>query len=175
MGPRVVGFSSFLAPAVLDEAKRRARALIRARTGRPVQPNAQRVKELQAQIENLSEAVAQDALRASPSIAAKLRETEEELARLQAQAESAPPTADIERLIPRLGEEVERAVRELAKTLAAGNVDLARQELRGLVGRIRVVAKPTQMLLYSETGFVEAALKRAVGNMASINGSGGRI
>jgi hypothetical protein len=43
------------------------------------------------------------------------------------------------------------------------------------VGSIRVVAKPTEMLLYSETGFVEAALKRAVGGMASINGSGGVI
>jgi hypothetical protein len=113
-------------------------------------------------------------LRASPSIAAKLREAEEELERLEAQA-STPPAADIERLIPRLAEEIERAVRELPKTLAAGNLDLARQKLKGLVGSIRVVAKPTEMLLYSETGFFEAALKRAAGGMASINGSGGAI
>jgi site-specific DNA recombinase len=164
----------FLDPAVLDEAKRRARALIRARTAKPVQSYAPRMKELQAQIENLADAVARGALRASPSIAAKLRETEDELARLAAQA-STPPAADIERLIPRLGEEIERAVRQLPKTLAAGNLDLARQELKALVGSIQVVAEPTEMLLYSETGFVEAALKRAAGGMASINGSGGLI
>jgi lauroyl/myristoyl acyltransferase len=85
-------------------------------------------------------------VRASPSIAAKLRESEDELARLHAQANE-PPTADIERLVPRLAEEIERAVRELPKTVAAGNVGLARQELNELVGSIRVVAKPTEMLL----------------------------
>ena len=156
----------FLDPAVIDEAKRRARALIRARTTKPAQSHAPRIKELQAQIENLADAIAQGVLRASPSIAAKLREAEDELGRLQAQS-SAPPTADIERLVPRLAEEIERAVRELPKTLAAGNMDLARQELKGLVGSIRVVAKPTEMLLFSATGFVEAALKRAAGGMAS--------
>jgi hypothetical protein len=38
-----------------------------------------------------------------------------------------------------------------------------------------VVAKPTEMQLYSETGFAEVALKRAAGNMASIVGSGGAL
>jgi len=47
-------------------------------------------------------------------------------------------------------------VRELPKTLAAGNGGLARQELKGLLGTIRVVAKPIEMLLFAETGFVEA-------------------
>ncbi|HUN74387.1 MAG TPA: recombinase family protein [Steroidobacteraceae bacterium] len=164
----------FLDPAVLEEAKRRARALIRARTAQPAQPDAQRRRELQARIENLADAVAQGALRASPSIAAKLREAEEELASLEAQA-SAQRHADIELLIPQLAEELERAVRELPKTLAAGNVDLARQELKGYLGSIRVVAEPTRMRLYSERNAVEVALKRAVGGMASINGSGGRI
>ena len=53
-------------------------------------------------------------------------------------------------------------------------MDLACQELKGLLGTIRVAAKPTEMLLYRETGFVEAALKRAAGGMASIVGSAGR-
>ena len=84
-------------------------------------------------------------------------------------------TADIEQLIPRLTEELERAVEAPPKTLAAGNIDLARQELRGFLGSIRVVAEPTRMMLYSERGFVEAALMRAAGGMARIDGSGGRI
>jgi hypothetical protein len=155
----------FLDPAVIEEAKKRARALIRARTARPVQSHAPRMKELRTQVENLADAIAQGALRASPSIAARLREAEEELSRLETQSSTAP-AADIERLIPRLAEEIERAVRELPKTLTAGNVDLARQELKGLAGSIRVVAEPTEMLLYAETGFVQAALKRAAGGMA---------
>jgi hypothetical protein len=66
-------------------------------------------------------------------------------------------------------------VQELPKTLAAGNIDLARRELKGYLGSIRVVAEPTRMLLYSERGFVEAALMRAAGGMASIVGSGGGL
>jgi hypothetical protein len=82
------------------------------------------------------------------------------------------PIADIEQLIPMFTEEIERAVETLPKTLAAGNVELARQELKGFLGTIRVVAAPMRMLLYSERGFVEAALMRAAGGMASIVGSG---
>ena len=78
-------------------------------------------------------------------------------------AQAKAPVADIERLIPRLVEEIERAVRELPKTVAAGNVNLARHELKGYLGSIRVVAEPTRMLLYSERGFVEAAVMRAGG------------
>ena len=165
----------YLDPAVLAEAARRARVLIRARTAKPPKSHATRIKELQAHVANLTDAIARGALRASPAIAAKLRETEEELARLGTQ-ECSPQAADIERLFPRLTEEIEQAVMQLPKTLAAGNVDLARQELKGLVGSIRVVAKPSEMLLFSETGFVEAALKRAAGGMDPSNaGSGGRI
>lgn len=161
----------FLDPDVIDEAKRRARALIRARTTAPAQSCGPRMKELQAQIENLADAIAQGALRASPVIAERLRSAEEELARIDAQASR--PTADVERLIPRFAEEIQRAVEALPKTLAAGNVDLARQELKGYLGSIRVVAEPTRMLLYSERSFVEAAIMRASGTMEGIVGSGG--
>jgi hypothetical protein len=109
----------------------------------------------------------------APAIAEKLRAAEEELARLEAQVRA--PVADVELLVPRLAEEIERSVRELPKTLAAGNVDLARQELKGYLGSIRVVAEPTRMLLYSERGFVEAAVMRTGGTMEGINGSGGAI
>lgn len=165
---------TFLDPAVIEEAKRRARALIRTRTAKPMQSQAQRRHALQAQIENLADAIAQGALRASPSIAAKLRDAEEELARLAAQAKV--PAGDVERLIPRLVEEIVLAVQELPKALAAGNIDLARQELKAHLGAIRVVAEPTRMRLYSERNAAEAVIARAVGGtMESIVGSGGRI
>jgi hypothetical protein len=154
---------------VIEEAKRRARTLIKARTVKP--PDAKRRQELLAQIENLASAIATGALRASPAIAAKLREAEDELARVE--AESTAPAANVERLIPRLAEEIESAIRALPKTLAAGNVNLARQELKGYLGLIRVVAEPTRMLLYSERNAAEAVIARAVGAMGSIVGSGG--
>ncbi|HTL22381.1 MAG TPA: hypothetical protein VL220_16825, partial [Steroidobacteraceae bacterium] len=116
----------------------------------------------------------QGQLRSSPSLAEKLRAAEEELARLE--AEATRPSADIVRLIPRLAAEIRAAVEALPKTLASGNVDLARQELRGYLGSIRVVAEPTRMLLYSERNVAEAVIARAAGNnVASNSGSGGRI
>jgi site-specific DNA recombinase len=165
---------TFLDPAVIEEVKRRARALIRARTAKPVQSHAQRRQELQAQVENLADAIAAGALRSSPALAEKLRAAEEELAHLDSQA--VRPVADIERLIPKLAEEIVLAMEALPQTLAEGNVDLARQELKGHLGSIRVVAEPTRMLLYSERGLVEAAIMRAAGgSMKGIDGSGGRI
>jgi hypothetical protein len=158
----------------LEEARRRAaRSLIRARTAKPIDVQAPGIRALKDEIGHLADAIAQGARRASPAIAEKLRSAEEELARLEAQANR--PTVDIERLIPRLTEEIGRAVEALPKTLAAGNVELARQELKGFLGSIGVVAEPTRMLLYSERGFVEAALMRAAGGMASIVGGGGAL
>jgi hypothetical protein len=81
-------------------------------------------------------------------------------------------------LILRLVEEIRRGVDALPKTLADGDVNLARQELKGFLGSIRVVAEPAQMLLYSERKLAEAVIARVAaggGNMASINGSGGLI
>lgn len=73
---------------------------------------------------------------------------------------------DVERLIPRLADEIRAGIEALPKTLAAGNVDLARQQLKGYLGSVRVVAEPTRMLLYSERNAAEAVLVRAGGNMA---------
>jgi hypothetical protein len=164
---------TFLDPAVIEEAKRRARALIRSRTAKPVQSHALRRQELQVQIENLADAIAQGALRASPMIAEKLRLAEEDLARLAAQAKV--PIAHVEQLIPRLVEEIERAMVELPRTLAAGNIDLARQELRATSAPSVSWPSPRGCLLYSERSFVEAVVMRARGTMESIVGSGGRI
>jgi hypothetical protein len=144
-----------------------------ARSATPVDAQAPWIRALKDEIGHLADAIARGALRASPAIAEKLRSAEEELAGLQGEANR--PTADIEQLIPMFTEEIELAVETLPKTLAAGNVELARQELKGFLGSIRVVAEPTRMLLYSERGFVEAVLMRAAGDMASIVGSGGRI
>jgi hypothetical protein len=154
----------YLDPAVIEEGKRRARALIKSRTGkRRVDTRAPRIRALQEEIANLADAIAQGVLRGSPAIAARLRASEEQLADLEAQP---APLADVERLIPRLEEEIRAAFEELPRTLASGNVDLARQELKGYLVSIRVVAERERMLLYSERNAVQAALTRAAGGVA---------
>lgn len=57
-----------------------------------------------------------------------------------------------------------------------GRVGQARQELKGYLGSVRVVAEPTRFQLFSERNAAEALIARAAnGNMASINGSGGSL
>jgi len=81
---------TFLDPAVIEEGKRRARALIRARTTPATRSSGLRLKELQAEIENLTDAIAHGVLRSSPAIAEKLRSAEEDLQRIEAQAGRQP-------------------------------------------------------------------------------------
>ena len=164
----------YLQPQVLEEAQRRARALIKARTAKH-EPDARapRIRTLREEIANLTDAIARGALRSSPAIAERLRAAEEGLAALEAQPTR--PPADVELLIPRLLEEIRAGVEALPKRLAEGNVDLARQELKGYLGAVRVVAEPTRMLLYSEKNAAEAVIARAGGSMGSFVGSGGRL
>jgi hypothetical protein len=77
---------AFLRPEVLEEAKRRARALIRARAAeaKPAGSTAKRARALRDEVDNLVGAIAQGALRSSPAIAARLQAAEEELAQLEA-------------------------------------------------------------------------------------------
>jgi hypothetical protein len=135
---------------------------------------AGRTRSLKEEIANLTDAIAQGVLRSSPAISEKLGAAEEQLARLEAQP--VRQIADVERLILRLSEEIRSAIEALPKALAAGNVDLAREELRGHLGSVRAVAEPERMFLYSVRNLAEAVIARvAGGNMASINGRGGAL
>jgi hypothetical protein len=54
-------------------------------------------------------------------------------------------------------------VGNLAESLASGNIDRARAEIRKLVGDFQVIATPDEIRLETREGAVEAALLRAAG------------
>ena len=64
---------------------------------------------------------------------------------------------------------------QLERTLAAGDVPRAREEIRAQVGTVTVEADEREIRLYSQQGHIEAALLRAVGAHSSIDGSGGPL
>lgn len=164
-------------PEAIEEICRRVRAALKA--GKPkALDHTGRIGQLKGEIENLADAIANGALRASPALAKRLTAAEEELERLtSAQGAPAVPVADVTRLLADLPARAVRAVERLEETLAAGDVPRAREEIKQHVGAVRVEADENEIRLYSENG-AEAALLRAVGasaQHASNVGSGGRI
>jgi len=68
-----------------------------------------------------------------------------------------------------------RVYERLEQTLAKGDITRARQEIRALVGEVRVEADKREIRLYSAQG-IEAILLRALSGAEISNvGSGGRI
>jgi|SRR5580658_3223792 hypothetical protein len=82
-------------------------------------------------------------------------------------------TADITRLIADLPARAERAVMQLERTAASGDIPRAREEIRTKVGSVTVEADKREVRLYSEHGDVAALLLRVPGSHASIDGRGG--
>ena len=166
-----------LSPVVIEEICKRARALLRA--SKPTAPDhSARIAQLKSQAENIAEAISTGALRASPTLAARLAAAEAELERLQAEqaAHTKTRVADVTRLVADLPKRAARAVEQLERTLASGDITLARQEIRQHVGAVTVEADELEIRLYGEHG-VATTLLRAVGgdSHASIVGSGGPL
>lgn len=164
-------------PEIIEEICRRVRATLR--TGKPkAADHSARIAQLKRETENLADAIASGALRASPTLAARLTAAEEELERLtRAQAAPAAPAADATRLLADLRARAARAVERLEETLAAGDVPRAREEIKQHVGTVTVEADEREIRLYSEQGVAAALLRAAAGGVqyASNVGSGGRI
>ncbi len=69
-----------------------------------------------------------------------------------------------------------RAVEQLERTLAEGDITRVRQEIKAHVGTVTVEADKREIRLYGEQGAMMATLLRAAGgSAASLYGSGGRI
>jgi hypothetical protein len=164
-----------LSPEVIEEVCRRVRAALR--TGKPRAPDhSKRIGQLKAQAANLADAIASGALRVSPTLGARLAAAEQELEQLTAQARaSARPAADVTQLLTDLPKRAERAVNQLERTLAAGDIARARQEIREHVGTVTVEADEHEIRLFGERGIEVALLRAAGGAHARIDGSGGRI
>lgn len=166
--------ATMLNPIVLEEIARRFRARVRKPTEKP-QDHSARIEQLRKEAENVAEAIASGVLRASPTLAARLAATEEELVRLQAaQDVRHAPQFNVERLLSDLPGRAAQAVKQLEETLARGDVAKARSEIRFHVGVVTVDADENEIRLWGEEG-LEALLVRAAGAHTRNVGSGGRI
>jgi len=70
------------------------------------------------EVANLTDAIASGALRGSPAIAGRLRQAEEDLARLQAEAARPSAMSTVERLVVNLDERIERAIKNSSTSCA---------------------------------------------------------
>jgi hypothetical protein len=157
---------------VVEEIALRIRAALRARNPKPTNDCA-RIAKLRAEVENLADAIASGALRASPTIAARLAAAESELDRLTAVQSDLARVVDVTPLLGDLPGRAARAVEELEKTLASGDVHRARAQIKAHVGTVTVEADAREIRLYSDQGAMAAALLRTAGGNASLCGSGG--
>jgi hypothetical protein len=112
-------------PARIKEICRRVRAVLSAPKAK-APDGAARIVQLKTEIASITDAIAGGMLRASPALAAMLAATEIELHRLEKDARQAVPTADVSQLLADLPAQARRAVDQLEKTLAAGDVARAR-------------------------------------------------
>jgi hypothetical protein len=135
-----------------------------------------RISELKTQVENLADGIASGMIKPSPTMAGKLGSAEAELEQLQAADATVTktPEADVSMLLANLPELALRAVDQLERTLASGDVPRARTEIKEHVGMVEVEADAQEIRLYSAQG-VTAALLRVVGAHSSIDGSGGPL
>ncbi len=159
-------------PEVIEEIVRRVSAALHAKKPKTAD-NCGRIAQLRAEVENLADAIATGALRASPTIAARLTVAEGELERLTAERPAAS-VVDITPLLFDLPARARGAVDRLEETLAAGDLPQAREQVRGHVGTVTIEADEREIRLYGERN-VAAMLLRAAGAAHSrIDGSGGR-
>ena len=75
------------------------------------------------------------------------------------------------KLLADLPARARRAVEQLEKTLAAGDVTKARQEIRNHVGVVTMEADEREIRLYSEQGHIAAAMLRALGHVCMVAGA----
>ena len=165
--------TSLLDPGVVREVCTRVRK--RLRTPAPAVTPAQ-VRTVEAEIANLTDAVAAGLLKSSPALAGRLAAAETELARLHA-ARTAPGR-DVERMVAGIEARYARLVRDLDRALLDRHGDRGRAELRTLLGEYKVEADARKIRFYNVEGRHEAALLRAVGaDVSEVRnyGSGGRF
>lgn len=130
-----------------------------------------RIKQLRAEIDNLTDAIACGALRSSRSLADRLARAEKELTRLEAAA--AHPTTEATAMIPRLADEYRGWVSELEAVLSPKGMELgqttprdisrARAQLRRRLGGAIVVRETDSEIRFeTEASTAEIALKLAI-------------
>ncbi len=172
----LIGISmELLTPEAIEAICSEVRALLRKPKLPPVN-NAAQIKLLQAQIDNLTDAIANGVMRPSAALSARLSDAETELARLErAQSESEAHAKAPELLLADLTKRATRAVQSLRETLSKGDIAKSRQEIEEHIGKIRVEADEQEIRLYSNKMHTVGRLLRDSNAPAILYGSGGRI
>ena len=162
-------------PERLAEFRREVRVALDAE--RTARNDAERERNarpasLDAEIGNLTDAIASGLLRASPALAARLHAAESERAGLASRTETR--TAKIADLLPRIAQDYAALINDLEDALQR-DVDRARGNLRAVLGDVRLTPDPTGEFLMVE-GYMQAAqLLSATGPLFRKSGSGGAI
>jgi len=117
------------------EACRRVRLRLRQKATSAVP--IERIRKAEAEVANLTEALATGALRASHALAARFEAAERQLSELRA-CESRASTPAPSALLPDIANRYRRLARDLARSLQRTDVDRARIELGRLLGPVRV-------------------------------------
>lgn len=127
--------TGLLSTESVREACRRVRSRLRQRESSDA--SGRRLLEVEAEVANLTEALATGALRASPALAGRLVAAETQLADLMARAARVPAPCR-ENLLPDIANRYRRLVRDLARTLQRTDSDRARMELGRLLGPVKI-------------------------------------
>jgi site-specific DNA recombinase len=151
--------ADLLSPERLEALGRRVAQKVAA--GPKAANTAPRISELRRQIENLAEAIANGALRASPALAERLAAGEAELGRLTAQA--AKPTTRITDFPARLTARFNKAIDKLEEYLAR-DPNRARAALREVCGEISLFPHKSGEYLVAKLGLSETLLRAVVGS-----------
>jgi site-specific DNA recombinase len=154
-----------LAPEVIDEFKRRVLKRLAEHKRQPA-GTANRIAELEAQVENLTEAIATGALRNSPALANRLASAEAELSKLR-EAMATRPIAEFDRIIPRLAEDFQQLVADLPNAVRR-DPERARMTVRQYVGNKILVQREVRegravMAFRTQAGAMEAEFLRLAG------------
>ncbi len=151
--------TDLLSPEILEGIRKRVAQKIAAKP--KAVDNAPRIGVLKGQIENLTDAIASGALKASPALAARLNAAEAELVQLMAQATK--PTAKLIDIPARLTSRFEKLVDQLEEYLGR-DPNRARAALREICGEIPVFPHESGDYLVAKLGLSETFLKAAVGS-----------
>jgi site-specific DNA recombinase len=158
-----------LTPALLADLESRVAKKLAAPV--PKAAHGQRIADLRGQVNNLTDAIATGALRASPALGARLADAEAELARLE--VEAARPKAKVIDFPAKLTATVRKAVDRLV-TYLRSDPHRARAAVREIVGEIPCAPDPTGRFLVARVGLSETLL-RAVGATEIFVVAGGRF
>lgn len=158
-------------PSVFAEVQRRLRERLKNRP-KHVVTEAQ-VRKAEQTVANLIEAISQGGFRRSAGLAERLRQAEDELARLQGEIARPGQSPKVEQLTAGVRDRWSRLVADMERMTHDIKDPRTREEVRALLGRFKVEADAREVRIYNEQGRLEAALVRTSGADVRNYGSGG--